>query len=86
MSKTKQDAGRGLSPLSNINVLSCLCLQAVEVERAMSNELQALKQELQRNGSYNRLQDEELISAMREQVNKINKSSAACVINPKSLC
>lgn len=83
MSKSKQDAGRGLS---NIRVLSHLCLQAVEVERVMSNELQALKQELQRNGSYNRLQDEELISAMREQVNNIHTSSSTCVIHPKSLC
>lgn len=38
------------------------------MERAMSSELQALKLELQRNGSHNRQQDEELISAMREQV------------------
>lgn len=36
----------------------------------MSNELRALKQELQQKGSHSRLQDEELISAMREQVNK----------------
>ena len=43
-------------------------LKAVEVERAMSSELQALKQELQQKGSHNREQDEELISAMREQV------------------
>lgn len=40
----------------------------MEVERAMSSELQALKQELQQKGSVNRPQDEELISAMREQV------------------
>lgn len=40
----------------------------MEVERAMSSELQALKQELQQKGSINRPQDEELISAMREQV------------------
>lgn len=46
----------------------CVCVQAMQVERAMSSELQALKQELQRKGSLNRLQDEELISAMREQV------------------
>lgn len=39
------------------------------MERAMSVELQALKQELQQKGSHNRPQDEELISAMREQVN-----------------
>lgn len=46
----------------------CVCVQAMQVERAMSSELQALKQELQQKGSLNRLQDEELISAMREQV------------------
>lgn len=40
----------------------------MEVERAMSSELQALKQELRQKGSQNRQQDEELISAMREQV------------------
>lgn len=40
----------------------------MEVEKAMSSELQALKQELQQKNSLNRQQDEELISAMREQV------------------
>jgi len=34
----------------------------------MSGELQALKRELRQKGSHNRPQDEELISAMREQV------------------
>lgn len=57
--------------LSELASLFRVCvLQAVEVERAMSNELQALKQERQQKGSHNRLQDEELISAMREQVNQ----------------
>uniref|UniRef100_A0A3Q3GXF8 Si:ch211-235m3.5 n=1 Tax=Labrus bergylta TaxID=56723 RepID=A0A3Q3GXF8_9LABR len=41
---------------------------AIEVERAMSSELQTLKQEFQQKGSHNKLQDEELISAMREQL------------------
>lgn len=49
----------------------------------MSNELQALKQELQQKGSHNRLQDEELISAMREQVKHTHKSSTTRVRNPK---
>lgn len=40
----------------------------MEVERAMSSELQALKQELQQKGNHNRPQDEEVIGAMREQV------------------
>lgn len=43
--------------------------KAMEVERAMSSELQALKEELQQKGGHNRQQDEELISAMKEQVN-----------------
>lgn len=47
----------------------------MEVERAMSMELQALKQELQQKGSHNRLQDEELISAMKEQVTTSNMIS-----------
>lgn len=38
----------------------------------MSTELQALKQELRQKGSHNREQDEELISAMREQVQSIS--------------
>lgn len=52
----------------------CVCVQAMEVERAMSSELQALKQELQQKGSHNRPQDEELISAMREQVTTTHKT------------
>lgn len=39
----------------------------------MSSELQALKQELQQKGGHNRPQDEEVISAMREQVTTMNK-------------
>ncbi|XP_044058831.1 BICD family-like cargo adapter 1 [Siniperca chuatsi] len=46
---------------------------AMEVERAMSSELQALKQELQQKGNHNRSQDEELISAMREQVLRLTQ-------------
>lgn len=45
----------------------------MEVERAMSGELQALKQELQQKGNHNRPQEEELISAMREQVTTYTK-------------
>ncbi len=44
----------------------------------MSSELQALKQELQQKGSHNRLQDEELISAMREQVQNTHTHTRAC--------
>ncbi|XP_012723546.2 BICD family-like cargo adapter 1 [Fundulus heteroclitus] len=46
---------------------------AMEVERAMSSELQALKQELQQKGGNNRQQDEELISAMKEQVLRLTQ-------------
>uniref|UniRef100_A0A3P9QEZ5 Si:ch211-235m3.5 n=1 Tax=Poecilia reticulata TaxID=8081 RepID=A0A3P9QEZ5_POERE len=46
---------------------------AMEVERAMSSELQALKQELQQKGGHNRQQDEELISAMKEQVLRLTQ-------------
>lgn len=46
----------------------CVCVQAMEVERTMSSELQALKQELQRKEHSSKLQDEELISAQKEQV------------------
>lgn len=54
--------------INPIFFLSSVCLKAMEVERVMSTELQALKQELRQKGSHNREQDEELISAMREQV------------------
>lgn len=79
MSESKLGAGI----VCDICVLSRLCLQAVEVERAMSSELQALKRELQQNGSHGRLQDEELISAMREQVKNIHKGSSTCVTKPQ---
>ncbi|AWO99038.1 putative bicaudal D-related protein 1-like isoform 2 [Scophthalmus maximus] len=46
---------------------------AMEVERAVSSELQALKQELQKKGSHSSPQDEELLSAMREQVLRISQ-------------
>uniref|UniRef100_A0A3P9ISP5 Si:ch211-235m3.5 n=1 Tax=Oryzias latipes TaxID=8090 RepID=A0A3P9ISP5_ORYLA len=41
---------------------------AMEVKKSMSAELQALKQELQQKGSQDRQHDEELISAMKEQM------------------
>uniref|UniRef100_H3DPN1 Si:ch211-235m3.5 n=1 Tax=Tetraodon nigroviridis TaxID=99883 RepID=H3DPN1_TETNG len=59
---------------------------AVEVERAMSNELQALKQELQQKGSHNRLQDEELISAMREQVLRLTQKEQVLGERLESAC
>ncbi|KAM6946167.1 BICD family-like cargo adapter 1 [Aplochiton taeniatus] len=45
---------------------------AMEVERSMANELQALKQELRQRGN-SRPQDEELLSAMREQVARLTQ-------------
>lgn len=49
----------------------------------MSGELQALKQELQQKGSHNRPQDEELISAMREQVATKNHVPLNVATKPK---
>ncbi|XP_029027308.1 BICD family-like cargo adapter 1 [Betta splendens] len=45
---------------------------AMEVERAMSSELQALKQELQLKGGQ-KPEDEEVLSAMREQVLRLTQ-------------
>uniref|UniRef100_A0A8D0D130 Si:ch211-235m3.5 n=1 Tax=Sander lucioperca TaxID=283035 RepID=A0A8D0D130_SANLU len=59
---------------------------AMEVERAMSGELQALKQELQQKGSHNRPQDEELISAMREQVLRITQKEQLLEERLESVC
>ncbi|XP_031717157.1 BICD family-like cargo adapter 1 [Anarrhichthys ocellatus] len=59
---------------------------AMEVERAMSSELQALKQELQQKGSHNRPQDEELISAMREQVLRLTQKEQALEERLESVC
>lgn len=43
----------------------------MEVERTMSGQLQSLKLQLQQKGGHSRQQDEELISAMREQVTTV---------------
>uniref|UniRef100_A0A4W6CQS5 Si:ch211-235m3.5 n=1 Tax=Lates calcarifer TaxID=8187 RepID=A0A4W6CQS5_LATCA len=59
---------------------------AMEVERAMSSELQALKQELQQKGSHNRPQDEELISAMREQVLRLTQKEQVLEKRLESVC
>ncbi|XP_060902515.1 BICD family-like cargo adapter 1 [Labrus mixtus] len=59
---------------------------AIEVERAMSSELQALKQELQQKGSHNKLQDEELISAMREQVLRLTQKEQVLEERLESVC
>ncbi|XP_005455889.1 BICD family-like cargo adapter 1 isoform X1 [Oreochromis niloticus] len=59
---------------------------AMEVERAMSTELQALKQELQHKGSHNRQQDEELMSAMREQVLRLSQKEQVLEQRLESVC
>ncbi|XP_054457349.1 BICD family-like cargo adapter 1 [Anoplopoma fimbria] len=58
----------------------------MEVERAMSGELQVLKQELQLKGSHNRPQDEELISAMREQVLRLTQKEQVLEERLESVC
>ncbi|KAM7413292.1 hypothetical protein PAMA_020601 [Pampus argenteus] len=59
---------------------------AMEVERAMTSELQTLKQELQHKGSQNRPQDEELISAMREQVLRLTQKEQVLEERLESVC
>ncbi|XP_062242372.1 BICD family-like cargo adapter 1 isoform X1 [Platichthys flesus] len=59
---------------------------AMAVERAVSSELQALKHELQHKGSHNRPQDEELISAMREQVLRLTQKEQGLEERLKSVC
>lgn len=49
----------------------------MEVERTMSGQLQSLKLQLQRKGGHSRQQDEELISAMREQVTTEKETTQA---------
>lgn len=52
-----------------------LLSKAMEGERSMSSQLQSLKLQLQRRGGQSRQQDEELISAMREQVTSVKTPS-----------
>lgn len=59
---------------------------AMEVEKAMSSELQALKQELQLKGNHNRPQDEELISAMREQALRLSQKEKMLEERLESVC
>ncbi|XP_067103164.1 BICD family-like cargo adapter 2 [Osmerus mordax] len=58
---------------------------AMEVERAMTGELQVLKHEL-RQGSQSRPQDEELLSAMREQVVRLTQREQALEERLNSVC
>ncbi|MED6254066.1 hypothetical protein ATANTOWER_014435 [Ataeniobius toweri] len=74
LSKAERDKGRlQLEHSEQTHRLREELKTAMEVERAMSSELQALKQELQQKGGHNRQQDEELISAMKEQVLRLTQ-------------
>uniref|UniRef100_A0AAQ6IFT3 Uncharacterized protein n=1 Tax=Anabas testudineus TaxID=64144 RepID=A0AAQ6IFT3_ANATE len=70
-------ASEGCAPLPGV---------AMEVERAMSSELHALKQELQQKGNHNRPQEEELISAMREQVLRVTQKEQVLEERSASVC
>ncbi|XP_072318983.1 BICD family-like cargo adapter 1 [Eucyclogobius newberryi] len=59
---------------------------AMEVEKAMSVELQALKQELQKKTSQNRQQDEELISALKEQVLRLTQKEQTLQERLENVC
>ncbi|XP_021443594.2 BICD family-like cargo adapter 1 isoform X2 [Oncorhynchus mykiss] len=59
---------------------------AMEVERAMTSELQTLKQELQQKGQHNRPQEEEMLSAMREQVVRLSQKEQALEEQLESVC
>ncbi|CDQ59032.1 unnamed protein product [Oncorhynchus mykiss] len=58
----------------------------MEVERAMTSELQTLKQELQQKGQHNRPQEEEMLSAMREQVVRLSQKEQALEEQLESVC
>ncbi|KAM3615883.1 uncharacterized protein V6R79_009046 [Siganus canaliculatus] len=58
----------------------------MEVERAMASELQALKQELQQKGSFNRQQDEELMSALKEQVLRLTQKEQVLEERLENVC
>ncbi|XP_068173439.1 BICD family-like cargo adapter 1 isoform X2 [Antennarius striatus] len=59
---------------------------AMEVEKAMSSELQALKQEVQQKGGPSRNQDEELVGAIREQVLHLQQKKQLQDEQLKSVC
>lgn len=63
-----------------------LLSKAMEVERTMSSQLQSLKLQLQRQGGHSRQQDEELISAMREQVLRLTKREEALEERLEGVC
>ncbi|KAM9452021.1 BICD family-like cargo adapter 1 isoform 1-T1 [Salvelinus alpinus] len=59
---------------------------AMEVERAMASQLQTLKLELRQRGHHNRPQDEELLSAMSEQVVRLSQREQALEERLESVC
>ncbi|KAL0973162.1 hypothetical protein UPYG_G00199780 [Umbra pygmaea] len=59
---------------------------AMEVEQTLTSELQTLKQELRQHGHNNRAQDEELLSAMREQVVRLSQKDQALEERLRSVC
>ncbi|XP_038830320.1 BICD family-like cargo adapter 1 isoform X2 [Salvelinus namaycush] len=59
---------------------------AMEVERAMTSQLQTLKLELRQRGHHNRPQDEELLSAMSEQVVRLSQREQALEERLESVC
>ncbi|XP_077423109.1 BICD family-like cargo adapter 1 isoform X2 [Vanacampus margaritifer] len=59
---------------------------AMEVERVMSSELQTLKQDLKKNTNHSRPQDEEVISAMREQVLRLTQREQALEERLEKVC
>ncbi|XP_051934224.1 BICD family-like cargo adapter 1 [Hippocampus zosterae] len=59
---------------------------AAEVERVMSSELRTLKQDLKKNTKQIRPQDEEVISAMREQVLRLTQREQALEERLESVC
>ncbi|CAL8361329.1 unnamed protein product [Merluccius merluccius] len=59
---------------------------AMEVERAMSSELQALKEQLNQARTHSSSQDDELISAMREQVVRLTQREQALEERLASVC
>ncbi|XP_018588092.1 BICD family-like cargo adapter 1 isoform X2 [Scleropages formosus] len=60
-------------------------LEAAEVERALTTELQTLKQDLWQKGQ-SRSQDEELLSAMREQVARLSQKEQALEQRLEAMC
>ncbi|KAM9452022.1 BICD family-like cargo adapter 1 isoform 2-T2 [Salvelinus alpinus] len=75
--------GGGGTPLSRCAALPGT---AMEVERAMASQLQTLKLELRQRGHHNRPQDEELLSAMSEQVVRLSQREQALEERLESVC